>query len=51
MIKLVAYKRIDVTKLITKHIALEDVVAEGFECLARNKEKKEMKIQVICNED
>lgn len=51
IIKLVADKRIDVTKLITKHISLDEVVAEGFECLARNKEKKELKIQVICNED
>lgn len=47
VIRLVADKRIDVEKLITKTIKLEDIVAEGFEALARNKEKKDMKIQVI----
>jgi (R,R)-butanediol dehydrogenase/meso-butanediol dehydrogenase/diacetyl reductase len=47
IIKLVADKRIDVEKLITKTIKLDDIVAEGFEVLARNKEKKEMKIHVI----
>ncbi len=47
IIKLVADKRIDVEKLITKTIKLDDVVTEGFEVLARNKEKKEMKIHVI----
>lgn len=46
VIKLVADKRIDVEKLITKTVSLDDIVAEGFEALARNKEKKEMKIQV-----
>ncbi len=47
IIQLVADKRIDVERLITKTIKLDDIVTEGFECLARNKEKKEIKIQVI----
>ena len=47
IIKLVADKRIDVSKLVTKTIKLDDIVTEGFEALARNKEKKEMKIHVI----
>lgn len=46
IIKLVADKRIDVEKLITKTVSLDEIVTEGFEALARNKEKKEMKIQV-----
>ncbi len=47
VIKLVADKRIDVEKLVTKKISLDDIVPEGFEALARNKEKKEVKIQVV----
>ena len=47
IIKLVADKRIDVEKLVTKTIPLDDIVQEGFEVLARNREKKEMKIHVI----
>ncbi|MGI6161492.1 MAG: 2,3-butanediol dehydrogenase [Christensenellales bacterium] len=47
VIAMVAEGRIDPTKLITKTISLEDVVTEGFEALARDKEKKEMKIHVI----
>lgn len=47
IIKLVADKRIDVEKLVTKTIRLDNIVEEGFEALARNKEKKEVKIHVI----
>ena len=47
IIRLVADKRIDVEKLVTKTIKLDDIVAEGFEALARNREKKEMKIHVV----
>ena len=51
MIRLIADGKLEPTKLITKRIALEDVVTEGFEVLARNKEKTEMKIMVNCSED
>lgn len=47
IIQLVADKRIDVEKLVTKVIKLDDIVSEGFEALARNKDKKEIKIHVI----
>ena len=47
IIRLISEGRIDPTKLVTKTIPLDDIVTEGFEALARNKEKKEMKIQVI----
>jgi (R,R)-butanediol dehydrogenase/meso-butanediol dehydrogenase/diacetyl reductase len=47
IIQLVADKRIDVEKLVTKVIPLDDIVTEGFEALARNKDKKEIKIHVI----
>ena len=46
IIRLVADGKIQSEKLITKTIKLDDVVTEGFEVLARNKEKKEMKIHV-----
>ena len=46
MIRLIADGRIPVTKLITKRIKLDDIVTEGFEALARNKDKKELKILV-----
>jgi (R,R)-butanediol dehydrogenase/meso-butanediol dehydrogenase/diacetyl reductase len=47
IIRLVADNKIESTKLITKTIKLDDVVTEGFEVLARNKEKTEMKIHVL----
>jgi (R,R)-butanediol dehydrogenase/meso-butanediol dehydrogenase/diacetyl reductase len=46
VIKLVADRRIEVEKLITRVIPLSDIVTEGFERLARNKEKSDVKIQV-----
>ena len=47
IIQLVADRRIEVEKLVTKVIKLDDIVTEGFEALARNKDKKEIKIHVI----
>ncbi|MGI6667948.1 MAG: 2,3-butanediol dehydrogenase [Acetivibrionales bacterium] len=49
IIRLVADNKIPSTRLITKTIKLDDIVEEGFEALARNKEKKEMKIHVVPN--
>ena len=45
-IELIASGKIPCEKIVTKVIPLEEVVTGGFEALMRNKDKKEMKIQV-----
>ena len=49
VVQLVADKKIDSTAIVTKHIALDDVVTEGFECLKRGSKKTDMKILVCPN--
>jgi (R,R)-butanediol dehydrogenase/meso-butanediol dehydrogenase/diacetyl reductase len=47
VIKIIANGMIPVEKLVTRTIKLDDIVKEGFDVLAFDKENKEMKIQVV----
>ncbi len=46
VIRMIANGSIPVEKIVTRHIDIDDIVEEGFEVLAFDKEGKELKIQV-----
>ena len=51
VIRLIAEGKVPVDNFITKKIALDDIVSEGFETLTGPEKKKQVKILVSANPD
>jgi (R,R)-butanediol dehydrogenase / meso-butanediol dehydrogenase / diacetyl reductase len=51
VIKIISNGMIPVEKLVSRTIQLDDIVKEGFDVLAFDKEGRELKIQVVIRED